>query len=832
VKNSRSKLTSYLDTTETTTLLYANHPPYEQLVYDEFIRVSHSNENYGLVFMANDDGQYAQAPEGHIKLAGYDPRQRSWYIEAIQGEHDVTITSPYLTTGGGMVCSIMVKTCDPEGNPLGLLGVDYSLQSLIQDLDERRILKTGYLVVFDAKGQIITDGHHPEYVSMQIEQYPELRKHMANASDGMFSGMGERGIEEYIVTRTIDTIGWKIAVIFDKSELLESSYDLLRTILFTSGIIFLLAFVVLIVLARSIVHPIEELIEASAIISGGEYEISESVRKELQEKLSVTGQGESKKLAQALHSMLNTLQERIEAAFAANRAKSDFLANMSHEIRTPINAIFGMTAIAKSTSEVERKDYCLNKIANASTHLLGVINDILDMSKIEANKFELSFISFNFEKMLQKVTNVINFRVDEKHQDFHVHIDKDIPHTLLGDDQRLAQVITNLLSNAVKFTPEYGSIRLDTHMIKEENGVYTIQIEVTDTGIGLSEEQQSHLFTSFGQADNSTSRKFGGTGLGLALSKRIVEMMGGRIWIESEPDKGSTFAFTIQIERGDEERRSLLRSDADLKHVRVLAVDDAPEVREYFQEAAEGFGVACDIAGSGEDACELIEKNGPYDLYFVDWKMPGMNGVELSKRIKEQSEGNSVVVMISAVEWDVIEDEAKRAGVNKFLSKPLFPSNIVDCLNEYFGVDDRLADNIKEEKTDSFAEYCVLLAEDVEINREIVLSLLEPTALNIDCAKTGAEAVKLFGASPDRYNMIFMDVQMPEMDGYEATRLIRAMDAPNARSVPIVAMTANVFREDVEKCFAAGMNDHLGKPLDFDEVLSKLRKYLIEEKTD
>jgi PAS domain S-box-containing protein len=528
--------------------------------------------------------------------------------------------------------------------------------------------------------------------------------------------------------------------------------------------------------------------------------------------------------------VMNDVRELLSAREAAERAsvaKGAFLANMSHEMRTPMNAIIGMTSIAKSSADPERKDYCLQKIEDASTHLLGVINDILDMSKIEANKLELCFADFDFERMLQKVVNVINFKVDEKHQVFTVHIGKYIPRCLVGDDQRLAQVITTLLSNAVKFTPEKGSITLNARLLKEEDGVYTIQIEVTDSGIGISLEQQSRLFTSFEQAETGTSRKFGGTGLGLAISKRIVEMMGGTIWIESELGHGSTFAFTIQAQRGSGEQRSLLAPGVNWNTIRVLAVDDTPEIREHFLEIAHRLGLACDIAASGDEACEMIERNGSYDMYFVDWSMPGMDGVELSRQIREKGKGNFVITMISATEWSFIEKEARAAGVNKFLPKPLFPSSIADCINDCLATSaPETEPGVQEDGDARFEGRRILLAEDVEINREIVLALLEPTALTIDCAENGAEALRLFSANPDRYDVIFMDVQMPEMDGYEATRRIRALDAQEALRVPIIAMTANVFREDVEKCIAAGMNDHVGKPLDFDEVLDKLRRYL------
>jgi len=512
-----------------------------------------------------------------------------------------------------------------------------------------------------------------------------------------------------------------------------------------------------------------------------------------------------------------------------SKHKSAFLANMSHEIRTPMNAIIGMITIGKSAKDTERKDYCFTKIEDASNHLLGVINDILDMSKIEANKFELSPDEFHFEKMLRQVVNVVNFRIDEKRQNFSMHVDQAIPRILIGDDQRLAQVIANLLGNAIKFTPESGNIVLAARFVGEENGICTIQISVTDTGIGITPEQQAKLFQSFEQAESSTTRKYGGTGLGLAISKNIVEMMGGSIWIQSEPGKGSTFAFTFQAKRGVGGRTGLLSEDVNLSNVRILTVDDDPEVLAYSRDIAHSFGVSCDTATSGEEALALVEKNGPYHIYFVDWQMPNMDGIMLSRELKARTsaESNSVVIMISAAEWSSIAEEAKRAGVDKFLSKPLFPSAIAEIISECLGIDKKQAEKAQATNiANIFASRHILLAEDVEINREIVLALLEPTQLSIDCAENGAEAVRMFTEAPDKYDMIFMDVQMPEMDGYEATRRIRALDIPKAITIPIVAMTANVFREDIERCLDAGMNSHVGKPLDFNEILEKLNEYL------
>jgi signal transduction histidine kinase/DNA-binding response OmpR family regulator len=515
---------------------------------------------------------------------------------------------------------------------------------------------------------------------------------------------------------------------------------------------------------------------------------------------------------------------RREAEYAS-KSKSDFLSNMSHEMRTPMNAIIGMTTIAKATSDMARRDDCLRKIESASVHLLGVINDILDMSKIEANKFEISPVEFDFEKLLQKAADVINFRVEDKRQNFTVFLQKGIPRNLIGDDQRLMQVVTNLLSNAVKFTPDEGAIRLDAHLLKDDGEMCRILVKVSDTGIGISEEQQSRLFSSFQQAESSTSRKFGGTGLGLAISKRIVELMGGRIWVESEPGKGSSFIFTLHVRHGRKETHKPI----NVKHgeVRILVVDGARAIREYLKEIIQDMGAVCDVAGSCGEAVAIIGRSKPYNICFVDRKVRDEAGAELLREIKAQGNDASVVAMISSADRTVSEDDERRAGVTGFLSKPIFPFAVADCVHKCLGDSEELSsdDDIGAE-TEDFSAYRILLAEDVEINREIVSALLEPTGLDIDCAENGAAALEMFGASPDAYDMIFMDVQMPEMDGYEATRRIRALHTARAKSIPIIAMTANVFREDVEKCLEAGMNDHLGKPIDFNEVIDKLRNYL------
>jgi len=404
---------------------------------------------------------------------------------------------------------------------------------------------------------------------------------------------------------------------------------------------------------------------------------------------------ENETLEAAVRARTAELEEQVQIAEFASRAKGDFLANMSHEIRTPINAVIGMTTIGRGSDDVVKKDYSFEKIADASTHLLGVINDILDMSKIEANKLELSPVEFNVRETAKHVTDIMRIRMDEKAQEFAMEFDNDIPAWLEGDDQRLAQVIANLLSNAVKFTPEGGRITFTAHLCSQEGERCVLQFAVRDNGIGISEEQRSRLFTSFGQADTSTSRNYGGTGLGLALSKRIVELMDGEIAVQSEPGIGSEFSFTVVM-------------------------------RSVAMPMAESAAAETEPLGNGE-----------------------------------------------------------------------------------------------------LAGFTALLAEDIDVNREIVMTVLEDTGLKFLVAENGQQAVDQFMACADEIDLILMDVQMPVMDGYEATRTIRAMNTPKSLSVPILAMTANVFKEDVDNCIDAGMNAHMGKPLDITELTSLLRRYLL-----
>ena len=296
--------------------------------------------------------------------------------------------------------------------------------------------------------------------------------------------------------------------------------------------------------------------------------------------------------------------------------------------------------------------------------------------------------------------------------------------------------------------------------------------------------------------------------------------------MESELGKGAKFSFTVNLARGKDNGKKLLGDHMDLTNTRMLAVDDDPTVLRFFEEASTQIGISCDTASSGLEALSLIAKNGSYNIYFVDWKMPDMDGIEFSRTINEKGYENMIVIMMSSFDWNEMREDAEKVGIEKFLPKPLFVAAIADCINECIGLQESFSSKSREIPDDDFDGHCILLAEDVDINREIVLALLEPSNIEIDCAMNGAEAVEMFNDNPERYEMIFMDLQMPEMDGYSATKNIRASEFERGKEIPIVAMTANVFQEDIDKCMEAGMNGHIGKPLDFDEVVKQLRKYL------
>jgi len=635
--------------------------------------------------------------------------------------------------------------------------------------------------------------------------------------------------------RTIGTV----LLMADLEALKQRTRELGANLLFATIVAMAVAVLLSITLQGVITTPLKELAEAMKRVRD---------RRDFSQKLKVDRRDEIGQLIEVFNDLLarleeherqaqlhrNSLEEEVAArtvalerarqeAETASRIKSEFLANMSHEIRTPLNAIIGMAGLARKkelSPDLENYIRIINKSARA---LLGTINDILDFSKIEAGRMEMESVDFRLSKVIGDVTSMFTEKAAEKGIEILVDISDTVPDVVCGDPMRLQQILVNLVSNAMKFT-EKGEIEIRAVRTEEDGSHCRLLFSVRDTGIGIPPDKRDSLFSAFTQADGSTSRRFGGTGLGLTICRKLVELMDGDIWVEGEEGKGSTFHFTAVLSLPDQKEDCTPDTVPDFAGKTVLLAEDNPSSRAVFKKMLESFGFSVAACQSGDEALKAAEEAAGFDIVIVDWMMPGMDGITLARKLREKSAtAASPFLMITAFGRDEQRREARQAGIEHFLTKPIKRSDFYNAIVDIFSNSRPELFKVEESRPDrSLAGRRVLVVEDNNINRQVAKEILRSYDIICDTADNGAEAVK--AVQRQHYDAILMDIQMPEVDGHEATRLIRRI--PGMYRLPIIALTAHATVEDRERCLASGMDDYITKPIDQEELMDCLRGWI------
>ncbi len=629
-----------------------------------------------------------------------------------------------------------------------------------------------------------------------------------------------KGILETLSYKPIEGTDWMLTYLIRESVISRQIGSISRDILIRSIIQLLLS---LVVMLGVFAYIISQSRKTAALRLAKETADAENriKQQELDERIAM-----QEKIEQQSH----VLSDALTAAEEANKAKTVFLSNMSHEIRTPMNAIIGLDSLALSDPDITPKtrEY-LEKIGVSAEHLLNLINDILDMSRIESGRMILKNEEFSFQQLLEAINTMFSGQCADKGLDYQCHVNGQISDYYIGDNMKLRQVLINILGNAVKFTPEGGKVEFAVRPKNSYEGRTSFEFTVRDTGIGMSKEFLPHLYDAFAQEDSSSTGKYGSSGLGMAITKSIVEMMNGNIDVETEKGKGTKFTVTVTLM--DSERRSS-QDDPDninLSDMSVLIVDDDPLACDHAKLVLENAGISAEIAQSGEEALDKVNlrhtRMEPYNLILMDWKMPDMDGVETTRRIRNVVRDESAIIILTAYRWDDILEEAVSAGVDSFLSKPIFAANVIEEFRHVFS---RKSASVSENKpVADLKGKRILLAEDMEINSEIITMILQMREMEVDLAVNGRIAVDMYKDKPEGYyDAILMDMRMPEMDGLEATRAIRSSGRADAETIPVIALTANAFDEDVQRSLQAGLNAHLSKPVEPDIIYATLENLI------
>lgn len=798
----------------------------------------------------------------------YDARTRPWFKGgmALSDEDTIHWTAPYVFRSlqePGM--SAVVRWRGPDGGRY-VMTTDIKLTDLSRFTREMVVGKTGFAAVFTDDGTLIGLPSNPRFASDAAIKLnvlkPATESGVAPLRAALSLWRQAGSPESRLIRFDSDGVAWVatfqrtrfgaqsvwVGTMAPEAEFLPVTLVHLGIVIALVGLALLLAAVVATRLAHRLAQPLRQLGEQSARIGRLELDRPEVVYtpwRELddlvraQETMRVELLASTRRLEQANETLeakvaarTSELASAKEAADAASRAKADFLANMSHEIRTPMNAIIGLAHLAVRSGLPPRQHGHMLKIQQAGMHLLSLINDVLDTTKIDAGKLTLERSEFALEEVMSNVANLIGEKASAKGLELVFDVASDVPEHLIGDPLRLAQVLLNYTNNAVKFT-EAGAIDLSVRVRESDAASVLLEFAVRDTGVGLKPEQQERLFQSFEQADASTTRRYGGSGLGLAIAKRLAEMMGGNVGLSSEFAKGSTFWFTARLGKAATTRSAPSALLPLFAGRRALVVDDVEVARAVLVDLLAGLSLQVAGAESGAAALEEIDtawrQGRAYDVVFLDWMMPGMDGLETARRIEQMTgpgRSRPQLVMVTAFGREDVIGGAVAGGIDTLITKPVSASSLLDTLTRLFSHDPQAHGpsfvTPATHPASALAGRHVLLAEDNQLNQEVALALLREAGISVDLVGDGAAAVE--HVRERAYDAVLLDIQMPVMDGLEAARAIRAL--PGRERLPLIAMTANAMQQDRERCLVAGMNDHIAKPIEPTLLLQTLQHWI------